>query len=365
MPDRRVALHVGQLLQAVPGGIGRYTQVLATELTAAGLPVTGFAAGPRPPGLPDAMPYVDLGRPGPRLRYESWLWLRRPGLDVEADVVHAPSLAVPPPGDRPLVVTVHDIAFLRLPQYFTVHGLRFHERGLNVARKEATAIIVPSRFVAEELEREGFEPERVHVAHHGIDPPADRSDAEIDEAVRRWGITGPYVLFVGTLEPRKGVATLVGAFAHLRRARPDVSLVVVGGRGWGQVPRLDRPGILALGGVGDDDLDALYRRARCLAYPSHYEGFGLPVLEAMVRGCPVITSSVTSLPEVAGDAAVMVEPEDVDGLATALQMLVDDDAEAARLSEAGRARAATFTWASSVATHMSVYRTVVGARTTS
>lgn len=359
--DLKVGLHVGQLLQRVPGGIGRYTTILAGELHDAGVDLTAFAAGPRPEVLPEGVSFVDLGAPRGRLRTEAWAWLRRPRLDLDVDLVHAPSLSIPPTGGRPLVVTIHDLAFLRLPQYFTVHGLRFHERGLHIARDEADVVIVPSRFVADELITEGFEPGRVHVARHGMNPPGARDDADVTAAVARLGIDGRYLLFVGTLEPRKGVDTLVEAFRQVRRTHRDVRLVVVGARGWGKPPDLDRPGVVHLGHVSDDDLDALYRRADALVYPSHYEGFGLPALEAMARGCPVVTSSASSLPEVVGDAGLLVDPGRPDHLAAAVGGLLDNDDLRARLGEAGRHRAAEFAWSESVDAHRAAFAAALGA----
>lgn len=357
--DPTIALHVGQLLQRVPGGIGRYVRELARALDGHGVGVLPFAAGPRPPDLPGDH-HVDLGRPGGTLRYELWHRLRRRPVPVGGDVVHAPSLAVPPTGDVPLVVTVHDVAFLRLPQYFTVRGIRFHERGLRLARDEAAAVVVPSDFVAGELVEEGFDRQRVHVAPHGIELPRERDPADVDAAVEGLGVTPPFLLFVGTLEPRKGIEALLRAHGRVSHQRGDVTLVVVGARGWGKLPSLDRPGVARLGAVSDDDLDALYRRAAALAYPSEYEGFGLPVLEAMVRGCPVVTSDATSLPEVVGDAGITVPLGDLDALAgSLLQMVVDADRRR-ELAAAGRVRAQQFRWDTSLEAHLAAYRAASG-----
>lgn len=353
-----VGLHVGQLRQPIPGGIGRYVTEIGRGLRERGVTVRSFATGPPPAGFESG--HVDLGRPRGSLRYAVWHRFRRLPVAVEADVIHAPSLAVPPAGATPLVVTVHDLAFLRLPQYFTIRGLRFHERGLQLARAEAAAIICPSQFIAGELISEGFDPGRVHVAHHGIDDPPPTVDATVAEVLDRYDLSAPFVLFVGTLEPRKGLETLIEGYLALRRTRRDVSLVLVGARGWGHLPRLDRPGVRRLGAVPDHDLDALYRAAAVLAYPSEYEGFGLPVIEAMARGCPVVTSSVTSLPEVVGDAGRVVDPKDPDALARALGEVIEDEATHAAMREAGRRRARTFTWSASVDAHLAAYRSAAG-----
>lgn len=361
----RVGLHVGQMLQRIPGGIGRYLGVLARSLPAHGVHVIPFAAGPRPAALANleaSSDYVDLGWPRGSLRYEAWHRLRRPPLPFTADVIHAPSLAVPPSGDVPLVVTVHDVAFLRLPQYFTVRGLGFHERGLALAKRDAAAVVVPSQFIAGELISEGFDARRIQVAHHGIEDPGERPSLGVAAAVRELGVAPPFLLFVGTLEPRKGIGTLLDAHRLLQRTRRDLQLVLVGARGWGKLPSLERPGVVQLGGaVTDDDLDALYRAADALAYPSEYEGFGLPPLEAMVRGCPVVTSSATSLPEVVGDAGKLVAPRDSEALAQSLDEVLDDDALRERMGEVGKRRAAQFTWAASVEAHIAAYRSAIDA----
>lgn len=357
----RVAVHVGQLLQPLPGGIGRYVECLVVHLGRAGVTVVPFAAGPQPDGLPPATePYRDLGWPRGRWRYELWHRVRRPRVAGDADVVHAPSLAVPPTGRVPLVVTVHDLAFLRYPDAFTRRGVRFHTRGLELARREAAAVVVPSRFVGEELADQGFAPERVFVAPHGADAPPEADDRGDPTRRRDLGVNEPYVLFVGTVEPRKGVPALLAAFAGLRAGHPDLSLVVAGWRGWGRVDGLDAAGVVRTGPVGGEDLDALYRGAALLAYPSRYEGFGLPVLEAMARGCPVVTSAAASLPEVAGDAAVLVDPDDPDALAAGIESLLDDPDRRRDLADRGRRRALRFTWTACVEQHVAAYRAAVG-----
>jgi glycosyltransferase involved in cell wall biosynthesis len=335
----KVALHTGQLAQPVPGGIGRYVDGLLHHLPDGGVDVVAFTGG--------------------RWRYEAWHRFRWPvaAAGAGADVLHAPSLAVPPPGRIPLAVTVHDLAFRSHPDCFPPRGRAFHERGLRLARGEAAAIVVPSRFTAAELEAAGFESARVHVVPHGIDAPPDPGPEETAARLGRFGLSpGGYLLFVGTIEPRKGLDVLLDAHAAIQAARPNLLLVVAGPRGWGTAIELDRPGVLAPGRVDEGDLDALYRGAAALAVPSRSEGFGLPALEAMARGCPVVASAAGALPEVVGDAGVLVGPGDADALAGALDSLLGDDEERARRAEAGRRRAAGFTWAACVEGHRQAYR---------
>jgi len=342
-----VAVHAGQLLQPVPGGIGRYVTHLLAALPAVGVDPIAFAAGPVPPGVDPATRWVDLGWPRGPLRYELWHRVRRPRVPVDADVVHATSLAVPPPGRRPLVVTVHDVVFLRQPELLTRRGVAFHRRGLALARREAAAVIVPTEYGRDDLAAEGFAPDRIHVAPHGVEvgPPTGAPPPA----------PGPYLLFVATLEPRKGLEDLLAAHQRLRARHPDLSLVLAGRPGWGVPADTDRPGVVVAGNLDDGALDAAYRGAVALALPSRYEGFGLQVVEAMARGCPVVTSDAACLPEVGGGATIIVPVGDVDALTDALGELVADDGRRARLAAAGRTRAATFTWARSAAAHAAAY----------
>jgi glycosyltransferase involved in cell wall biosynthesis len=342
-----VALNTGQLTQPVPGGIGRYVERLAAHLPDAGVDVVAF--GPRHRHA---------------LHYERWHRVRAlvPAAvrNAHADVVHAPSLAVPPVGGRPLAVTVHDLVFERYPEALTKRGVSFHRRGLAIAEREAGAIIVPSSFVAGELVAAGVASSRIHVIPHGVDVPAERDDPTLDRVIGDAGVRAPYVLAVGTVEPRKGLDVLAAAMQSVRDTHGDVGLVVSGAHGWGDrnpfpawVQHVER--------ASDDTLDALYRRALLLAFPSRYEGFGFPVLEAMARGCPVVASDTASIPELAGDAAVLVPAGDAAALAAAITDLIHHDAARKDLAARGRTRAARFRWDASAVGHRQAYE---GARTT-
>ncbi|MFM8238241.1 MAG: glycosyltransferase family 4 protein [Actinomycetota bacterium] len=355
-----IALHAGQLLQPVPGGIGRYVRALLDRLPEAGASVTAFAAGPRPTDLPAGTPWVDLGSPRGSLRYEAWHRLGRPRVGIAADVVHAPSLAVPST-DRPLVVTVHDVAFLRMPETTTRRGVAFHARGLDRARRRAAVIITPSAFTRRELVAEGFPAERIEVVPLGVDPPGVRSDPEVDAAVAAVGVRAPYVLTVGTVEPRKDIPTIVAVVDRARRRVPDLTLVVVGPPGWGEVRGLDRSFVRVLGDQPWPVVDALYRRATVFCSASRYEGFGLPALEAMARGAPTVATTGSATEEFVDGAGLTFAPGDVDAGTAAIEELVDDDAARARLGEAGRTRAGALTWARSVQAHLPVYARAAGA----
>jgi glycosyltransferase involved in cell wall biosynthesis len=363
----RVALHAGQLLQPVPGGIGRYVRELTAALPAAGVDVEAFGAGPRPAGLsPADVAWHDLGRPRGPVRYELWHRLRRPTVRVPGDVVHATSLAVAPAGARPLVVTVHDLVFLRQPQHLTNRGVGFHRRGLELTRREAAAVVVPTEFGRDDLLREGFDADSVHVALHGVTVPEPAPAPEQAARLTALGVTAPYLLFVGTIEPRKGVVDVLEAHRRLRATRADLGLMLVGPPGWGPMPDVSGPGVVHTGAVADDaTLDALYRGAVALAHPATYEGFGLTPLEAMARGCPVVVSDAACLPEVVGDGGIVVPTGDGAALTDALASLVDHPAERATWSAAGRHRAADFTWASSAAAHRRAYQSAVDRGSTS
>lgn len=344
----KVALHVGQLRQPVPGGAGTYVRSLLRSLPAAGVTLSTFGSGPADPTWPE---FVDLGHPKPPLRYALWHRVRRPRVAPSVDIVHAPTLAVPPTGRVPLVVTAHDVAFLRFPDAFTRHGVRFHRRGLALARRHAAAVIAPSAFTCAELIAEGFEPTRVFVAHHGAPTVPPRSDDEVDAIVAALGLPTPFVLSVGTIEPRKGLRSLFSAFAELRLR--GITLVVAGPRGWGEVSV--PPDVVELGAVDPHTLDALYRRASAFALASRYEGFGMPALEAMAYGVPVVVSNVASLPEVVGQAGLLVPPGDEDAWADAIASVVTDEERGMRLGSAGRERAAEFTWERSATAHLEAY----------
>ena len=277
---------------------------------------------------------------------------------VDFDLFVATNFLAPATDHRDRVVpVVHDLAFQHFPESAPHIDERWRRR-FAATLAEAPAIIVPSTSAAQDLrESFGVAGARVHVVHHGVDAEAFApvSDAAVDAVRRRFGIPGPYVLFVGGIEPRKNLEHLVRAFAMSDSGH--LSLVLAGGpvRWYPEATeRLDaviqllpesvRARIVRTDYVSERDKLALLSGATVLAYPSIYEGFGFPVLEAFAAGVPVLTSNVSSLVEVAGEAAVLVDPADVDAIAAALSELVADEDLRAVLSAAGVARASRFTW---------------------
>lgn len=302
--------------------------------------------------------------PRPAL-YEAWNRLGRPRLagTGPVDVVHAPSVAVPPTAGRPLVVTVHDAASEVDPQAFPRRGRAFHRAGLRAAARRAAAVITGSASSADEIVGFGGIPEDlIRIIPYCVDPPASPAGGGHPA-----GIDRPYVLWVGSLEPRKGVGTLVAAMARLARAgrHTGVLTVLAGYQGWlgsGLVDPADiealGPSIRQLGRVDETELWALYRHASVFAFPSRHEGFGLPVLEAMSQGIPVVASDIPPLREAVGGAAVLIDPGRPAEWAEAISALLDGGPERDRLSEAGRRRAAGYSPEAMAAATAAVYREI-------
>lgn len=370
-----VAFHVDQLFFRVPGGIGTYIRELVPALAAAdpGLAITLFHArldDERPEPWMDRFARVRLDRSIRRL-YPAWDLLGRPGLPdalSSMDLLHAPTpAAIPPPGKgQRLVATVHDLAFRTFPRAFPRSWRALYRLGTRRAARRADAVIVPSQSTARDLMRhERADPARIHVVPMAASLPA--TEQEPEEVLRRLKVPVPYLLFVGTLEPRKNVVRLVRAYRRaVGRSGLPHALVLAGPLGWGAQPlhrelALEGPGEIHLtGAVGPPELDALYRGAEAFVYPSLYEGFGLPVLEAMGRGVPTIASAASSLPEVAGDAALAVDPRSVLHIADSIERLLTDPPERERLAKAGEARAADFSWERTAGLTLKVYEAALG-----
>jgi len=366
---RRVAVTVEQCWHRVPGGTA--TSTLGTLRALArrdDLDLVGVAARhaePPPPAFALPIPVAHLPLPRVAL-YEAWHGLRWPGVERATgpvDVVHGTAIAVPPT-KAPLVMTIHDLAFFADPTQPTKHGLRFFTKGTELARRRAELVLVPSEATAAECREHGFEADRIRLVPWGVDAVPVTGEA-VEAARRERGLERPYVLFVGTMEPRKNLRGLIEAMALL--AGRELDLVLVGPEGWNEdvaalLARLDGSGIgvHALGFLAPDELPPLFAGCAAFCFPSLREGFGMPVLEAMAHGAPVVTSSGTATAEVAGDDALLVDPEDHEAIAKALARILDDPALAEDLRERGRARAATFTWERTADLTAAAYEEVAG-----
>jgi glycosyltransferase involved in cell wall biosynthesis len=346
-----------QLLAPVPGGTGRYTRELTTALAASAPPgwtVCGAIARHADPSAA-VLPGVDGPRVlplGPRALIAAWERGSMPW--PGGDSVHAPTPLAPagPKRGRNLVVTVHDTVPWTHPETLTARGVRWHRKVISRAVGAASAIVVPTTAVAAELSRHAPGPVRVHPIGHGVprtltEPPAE--DAT-DRIRQRLDLPDKYFLAVGTVEPRKGLDVLVDALA--RPTAPDLPLVVVGQPGWGDVDLAalaEKHGLPAdrlriLGQCSDAALAVVLRGATALVVPSRAEGFGLPLLEAMAVGVPVVHSDAPALVEVAGGTGVLAGRNDPVSLLRALRKVVADPAGNEARVAAAKARAARFTW---------------------
>jgi glycosyltransferase involved in cell wall biosynthesis len=352
-------------------GIGRMVREVTRALSdqRPGADVRLFVAGAprRLPAFPGGYRYCP-SRLSERSHARLWHRLHLPA-PVELwtgrlDLYHATDFALPPtlPGAR-TVLTIPDLAFERYPDDAMPGMLHYLKTVVPRAAARADHIIAISQATREELIHiYGMPPDRITAVPLGVDSRFNAHPSPDGAAAlrRKYSLPDrPLILTVGTLQPRKNHLRLVQAFA---RVRADAALVIAGGAGWlydavhEEVEKLglsDR--VIFTGFLDDADLPALYRAAALLAYPALYEGFGLPVLEAMACGTPVLTSAISSLPEVAGDAALLVNPLDVQAIASGIERLLNDEAMRAALREKGAARAAEYTWARTAERVWSIY----------
>jgi glycosyltransferase involved in cell wall biosynthesis len=311
--------------------------------------------------------------PSPLVR---WLWRARGSRRVkewllgDVDVVHSTSFCAPHLSARKrLVVTIYDLSFVTHPEFHLEANIEHCLAGTREAIERADAILAISEHTRRDLvERMGAPADRVMVTPLAPDPGLARVTAQpgLDDVRRRYGLPERFVLFVGTMEPRKNIARLIEAYATLpERLQRDTGLVLAGGKGWlsdslrDQVARHgleDR--VHFIGYVRPDDMAGLYSLATAFAYPSLYEGFGLPVLEAMACGTPVLTSNVSALPEVAGDAALLISPTDVSEIAEGLSQILEDAGLAAKLAARGLEWTTHFSWDRCARDTLAVYESL-------
>lgn len=309
----------------------------------------------------------DLWTP-PHHRFERWLLpfeLRRHHLDL----LHSPDFIPPAGGARHHVITVHDLNFLYYPNFLTAASRRYYLGQIGRAVVEADHILSDSEHTRRDLiERLDVAPEKVTTVHLAANPRYRHRAPEgaVEATLARLGLPPGFILFVGTIEPRKNLPLLFEAYRLLRNEEDyDLPLVLVGSKGWhyeqilGQLSGMGlQEVILHLEGITDEQLAHLYQAAAVLALPSFYEGFGLPILEAMHCGCPVVSSDRGSLPEVAGEAAILLAPEDPAAWCSALLRVISHSDERASQIMAGYRQADKFTWQRAAMQTLAVYQQV-------
>ena len=375
-PGGRLRLSVdATAVPARPVGAGQYTLNLVRALDAREDVVLTVLCRHGDDGrwamlAPSATLLAAAPQPRPvRLAWEQAalpLVLRRHPVDVH----HGPHYTMPELTQVPRVVTVHDLTFFDHPEWHERTKVAVFRRAIRIAARRAAAIVCVSEHTAERL-RDRVPPScPVHVIHHGVDHERFRPDppggVAHDEAVLgRYGIRRPFVAFVGTIEPRKAVDQLVRAFDRMAGAHADLRLVLAGTPGWGAqsvdaaiagARHADR--IVRTGYVPDDAVPALFRRAAAVAYPSAEEGFGMPALEALACGAPLVTTRGSVMEDLVGDTALLVPFGDIRALSGALDMLARGDAGLADRRARGHAVATRHTWEACADAHVAVYRSV-------
>ncbi|MFN8035216.1 MAG: glycosyltransferase family 1 protein [Acidimicrobiia bacterium] len=313
--------------------------------------------------------------PGPRPARLAWEQVQAPRFAQRCaiDVWHGPHYTMPLRLGIPSVVTVHDLTFFDHPEWHERSKVLFFRRMIRESASRARVLVTVSEFTARRLRAVVVPAGEIAVVPHGVDharfrPAPEPADGAHDhDLLHALGAREPYLAFAGVFEPRKDLPTLVRAFAAVARRHRHLQLVLAGRDGWGSSAARDaversRVGsrILRPGYVAADALPALFRRAAAVVYPSLEEGFGLPALEAMACGTPLVSTSGSSIEEVVGPAGVLVPPGDADALAVAIERVLSDRALAARLRADGPERARRYNWEATAAGHLDAYRTAVG-----
>ena len=377
MTELRVSLDASAVPDH-PTGAGRYVLELASCLSRASdvhlfiLCRRGDAERWQEVG---AVTVVDRAPPARPVRL-AWEQVELPRILDQLDLAvhHGPHYTMPVRAVLPKVVSVHDMTFFDHPEWHERAKVLYFRKAIRTAAAKADALITASASAAArirdvlELRREPYLiPHGVnHRRYHPLDP-GDKAALQSDEAaLAKMGVRQPYVTFVGTLEPRKDVPNLVRAFDAVAGHIPDLNLVLAGAPGWGMEAieaaigtSKHRSRVKRVGYITEDEKVALLRGAAAVAYPSMEEGFGLPVLESLASGGPLVTTSGSAMAEVVGDAAFLVTPSDIGELAAALEEMVRGGPDVERRRARGIELAANYTWEASAAAHLAVYRSVV------
>ena len=367
-------------------GIGHYTANLVSHLREGcpelemGLFSISLRGGHRLKSLAPSLEGVEVrgyNLPANFLYYHWWprtTWLPAESFLGEFDIFHATNYQAPALRKACLVTTVHDINFVRFPEMQS-RGIRRFIRSLPRLLERSRRVLADSRFTASELmEVYGLPAEKLRVVYPGLNPVFmhEPTPEEVETSLRAYGLAPPYLAYIGNLHPRKNLATLVEAFSLLREGGLEHRLAVIGGGGLGRLNNVEyrklmrrvtdlglEEGVVFTGYVPDLRLVALLTQADALVFPSIYEGFGLPPLEAMACGVPVVTSRRASLPEVVGDAALLLEdPLDPGEIAAKIETVLADRSLRSGLAERGRAHARRFTWERAADEVAEVYRQV-------
>lgn len=346
----KVAIHADAAAHSIPGGIGVYVRRLVDQLLTAGDDEYKLIIS-RNAEPPPAWMGVDMIRPPLPVAqlYAAWNFTGRPKLKDPVDVVHATGLAIPPLKGA-LVCTIHDLAVERMPEVVPALWRKVYLKGLQIALENSKVLCSVSQATKNDLvESHQIDPDRIVVTRlaPNVTPESPRDDRTLD----RLGIAEPYILCVGTVEPRKNHKRLVRAFVEAGTALKGWTLVIAGVPGWGQEElqseiEARRVGhrVVLTGKVSSLDLASLYSRARIFAFPSLYEGFGLPLIEALGFGIPSLAGATPALIELGGDATLTADPLQPSSIADGLVRLATDETLRATLSDAAKGRAKQFSW---------------------
>lgn len=361
----RVGVNARSLAKPTPGGVSRYTRHLLAALAeqTTGMEFHLFGVDSLPPALADAPGVRDAGEPapthsGPRAHLWEQAALPRLLRGRDLDVFHTPAGQPPLAAGTPLVTTVHDLSPVRHPEWFSTGYAALYRALTPLAVRRSDLLVGVSAFTRDELVAAYPRARGKTVAvHNGVRslPPPSAPDAGL--------VPGEFLLFVGSTNPRKNVSTLLSAYGRYRDAAAEPLPLALAGPdrdvfAAGDLPAVE--GVQPLGFVSDEALSWLYRNAALFAFPSLYEGFGMPVLEAMSVGTPVVTADRGAMAEVAGEAALRVDPRRPDTLAAAFAAVLGDEERRADLAARGRERAAEFTWERAASETAAAYREAAG-----